>query len=231
MRSWPVELENGQRLRVVAPPVLGDYRGHPAVLADLLRAYHDDLLQAVDGREVWPFREAADPYLQLSSYYAPIGDILGVEPGRMTSLSRHRLFLANESIERRGGLIRGLSGVELLLGYGYPPETSEERPPGEPEASSDPVEEARTGSADLDALTMALLVFKDNGLGLARSVDAESLHQVMVYANAQLKASQEERSPATTIKTEVAEALPELTGTRSVQDKLASAGIPMPQKF
>jgi hypothetical protein len=215
-------------MRVVAPPVLGSYRGHPAVLADLLRAYHDDLLQAVDGQQVWPFLELADPYPEMAAYYSPIGEILGIDPALLTGLSRHRLFLATEPIERGGRRIRGLSGVESLLGYGYPPETSTESPPADSQASST-VEQARTGSADLDALTVALLVFKEDGLSLARSLDAESLHQVLCYANAQLKASQDAQDSAP-IQPETPESLPALDDP-DVARTLVEAGIPLPGKF
>ena len=169
----------------------------------MVRAYHQELLQAIAGRYIWPvtreeelalFSEFCQHYRNLAEWAIP-----GVDPSDLAWESRHGFFIATDSHPHPNPahpeMVRGLSGLEQLLGYTYP-ETD----------TVDPDPDEGAGDSDLSTLAIALLTFeRQNVLALAEVMSSADLAGVVGYANrkrqeAHQQAEDKDKPPVTPIE-------------------------------
>lgn len=177
LSHWKLKFNDGRWRLITAPPVL-----HQGVLSSrMVRAYHQELLQTIAGRYIWPvtreeelalFSEFCQHYRNLAEWAIP-----GIDPSDLAWESRHGFFIATESHPHPNPahpeMVRGLSGLEQLLGYTYP-ETD----------TVDPDPDEGAGDSDLSTLAIALLTFeRQNVLALAEVMSSADLAGVVGYAN------------------------------------------------
>jgi hypothetical protein len=184
--DWKLKFNDGTWRLVTAPPVL---RG--GILSSrMVRAYHRELLLAIAGRYIWPVTPAEERALfsEFSQYYRHLAEwaVPGLDPSDLTSESRHGFFIATESHPHpnpaKDEMVRGLSGVEQLLGYAYP----------EHDPQDDGGDEG-AGDSDLNTIAISLLTFQHHDvLGMAHAMSSVDLAGMVGYANRKLKAAQQE---------------------------------------
>lgn len=91
-------------------------------VSSLVREYHLELL--MKAREIQEFYlpEFDEPlFNRLGNYYRHIGDLLNFDPANLTGRSRHEFFIA---CEQKGEY--WISGLEILMGYGFSEAKNEE---------------------------------------------------------------------------------------------------------
>lgn len=182
--TWKVHFNDGTWRLVTAPPILRD----GVMVARMVRAYHQELMKALDGRYIWPVSEAEEISLfaEFSAHYRHLADLVvpGLDPSDLTSPCRHQFFVATETLKHplTGLDVRGLSGIEQLLGFAY---SDREIPEEEQDEGA--------GDSDLSALTMALLTFQHQDvLRMAHVMSSVDMASVVGYANRKLSEAQQE---------------------------------------
>lgn len=175
--DWKLKFNDGTWRLVTAPPVLRNGK----LSARMVRAYHRELLQAIAGRYIWPVtkEEERSLFSEFSQHYRHLAEwsIPGIDPSDLTNDSRHQFFIATESHPHpnpaKDELVRGLSGIEQLLGYAYP-----ETDPADLE------QDEGAGDSDLSTLAIALLTFEHHDiLAMAHTMSSVDLAGVVSYAN------------------------------------------------
>lgn len=146
-----------------------------------LTAYYQELRTAIVGLYTWPEKVDELMFPAFKLYYQKIAQFFDVNPEQLTQESRHHFFIATEPIEYNGQMIQGLSYLEKLLGYDYPPENKSEQP------SQDVV--ITTGDHNLDIIADAILIFKVGGLENCYSLD--ELSKLCKQANERLKQAED----------------------------------------
>ena len=183
INSWIVHLNTG-KWQVVLPPPIYIKQGDRLVLCSrLVRTIHNAFMEEFDkvGVSPWPIDNTREGliYAQplFTPFYEQLCDLLlpGLKPTDLTWESRHRFFVATESVERTWSEqpLRGLSGIEQLLGMAYP----HTPPTGEPVASAG-------GDDDLTAIAYYQLTFPEADLNALGQVHgAADLTEMASYAN------------------------------------------------
>jgi len=199
LSHWKLKFNDGRWRLITAPPVLRD----GVLVSRMVRGYHQELLQAIAGRYIWPVtrEEELALFSEFCQHYRNLAEcaIPGVDPSDLTWESRHGFFIATESHPHPNPahpeMVRGLSGLEQLLGYTYP-ETD----------TVDHETEEGAGDSDLSTLAIALLTFeRQNVLALAEVMSSADLAGVVGYANrkrqeAHQQAEDKDKPPAAPIE-------------------------------
>ena len=176
---WKLEFNDGNWKLITAPPILRD----GTQVARMARAYQRELLLAIAGEPVWPLtaEEELSLFVRFRQYYEYLAEwaLPGINPRDLKGESRHAFFIATESHPHpnpdNDEMVRGLSGIEQLLGYSYP----EREPDEEPDEGA--------GDSDLSTLAIALLTFQHQDvLGMAQAMSSTDLANVVGYANRKL---------------------------------------------
>lgn len=184
--DWRLSFNDGTWVLVTAPPVLREGQ----LSSRMVRAYHRELLQAIAGRYIWPVtpQEERALFSEFSQYYRHLAAwaVPGIDPSDLTSESRHEFFIATESHPHpnpvKDEMVRGLSGVEQLLGYAYPETDTLDSTPDE-----------GAGDSDLNTIAIALLTFERHDvLGMAQVMSSVDLAGIVGYANRKRREAQQE---------------------------------------
>lgn len=184
--TWRLKFNSGTWRLVTAPPILRD----GVMVARLVRAYHRELLKALEGKYIWPVSSDEERLLfaEFGAHYRHLADLVvpGVNPGDLTSGSRHEFFVATESHAHpnpeKDEEVRGLSGIERLLGYSYPEHDIIE---GDQDEGA--------GDSDLSTLSIAFLTFPGhNVLEMAHVMSSTDLSGVVGFANRKAAEAQRE---------------------------------------
>lgn len=181
---WRLDFNDGGWRLVTAPPILRS----GVMVSRMVRAYHRELLQGLQGRYIWPVTadEERRLFAEFSAYYRHLASLVApdVDPSDLTGTSRHQFFIATESHphpSKPEEMVRGLSGLEQLLGYSYP----------EQEIKTDDLDEG-AGDTDLNTLAIAFLTFQhQNVLEMAHCMSSTDLSGVVGFANRKLSEAQE----------------------------------------
>lgn len=176
---WRLDFNDGSWRLVTAPPILRD----GVMVSRMVRAYHRELLQGLQGKYIWPVTadEERRLFAEFSAYYRHLARLVipDIDPSDLAGPSRHQFFIATESHPHPGKpdeMVRGLSGLEQLLGYSYP----------EQEVNPDEQDEG-AGDSDLSTLAIAFLTFqRQDVLGMAHCMSSTDLSGVVGFANRKL---------------------------------------------
>lgn len=165
-----------------------------------IRAYHLELLKAVQGLTVWPAppddpdEDSWDLYPDFSLYYQKVIQLVdsSVNCSKLLPSSRHLFFICTEPMQYGEQLIPGLSGLEQLMGFSLP--KFGEKP--QPRDESVPT----TGDSVLDVKVDIFLVFKNRATRLIEEHSLDELCRMAKQAGDRMAQAKGEDSEEKQIK-------------------------------
>lgn len=171
----------------------------PLTRHGIVRAYHLELLKAVQNLTVWPppddFDEDSwDLYPDFSLYYQKVMSLVdtSINCDRLLPSSRHLFLVCTEPLPYGEQMIPGLSGLEQLMGFTLPKHG--EKP--QPKDDSIPT----TGDSVLDVKVDTFLVFKNRATRLIEEHSLDELCRMAKQAGDRMAQAKGEDSDEKQVK-------------------------------
>lgn len=232
LKHWKLEYTDRTFDIATSPPLLGK---NGIMRSRLIRLYHQELLKAIAeyvaslGQvDIGEDELAIALYTKFGEYYEKIGGLFEpkIDVLRLSVRSRHEFFVASFTpVEHpeTGQVLRGLSGVEQLLGMSYSfQQETDETPVDVP---------GDTGDAELNILTDTMLVFKSRAPFLAKVLSPGELALICRRAN-ELTKPPEDRDDATPLKeAPIQDDEVFLANKEAIAEKLKEMAIALPSAF